>query len=172
MEGVTELPSLTAPCPLTSDHDCGQFFCGEPSLDIWLQKRALKNEVLGASRTYVVCSGNTVVAYYALAVGAIAHDIVPNVLKRNMPDPLPVMILGRLAVDSRYKGHAIGTALVRDALMRTLKAAEIAGMRALLVHALHEKAASFYRQLGFASSPFDAKILFLSLSSLRKGLLS
>lgn len=161
------LPPLYAPVPLASLHDVRNFSCGEASLDAWLQKRALKNEKSGASRTYVVCTDSdvapTVVAYYTLAVGSLAHSMVPNPLKRNMPDPIPVMILARLAVDARYAGHKIGTALVRDALLRTYKAAEIAGIRALLVHALNEKAAKFYESLGFIKSPFDEHILFLSL---------
>lgn len=157
---------MHAPTPLNSLHDVNDFSCGERSLDIWLQKRALKNENAGASRTYVVCpieNRQTVAAYYALAVGSIAHNLVPNMLKRNMPDPIPIMILARLAVDTRYSGHKIGTALVRDALFRTYKAAEIAGICALLVHALNERAASFYENLGFIKSPFDEHILFLSI---------
>lgn len=167
--GRIALRSLSAPTSLASLHDVADFSCGEASLDTWLQKRALKNEKLGASRTYVVCTGDgdalTVVAYYALAVGSLAHSMVPNPLKRNMPDPIPVMILARLAVDARYVGYKIGTALVRDALLRTYKAREIAGIRALLVHALNEKAAQFYENLGFIKSPFDEYILFLSLQS-------
>ena len=161
---------LSAPAPLTSAHDISDFFCGEPSLDDWLRQRALKNETSGATRTYVVCSGDTVVGYYSLAVGSIEHQFTPGNIKRNMPQPIPVMILARLAVDRRYAGQDIGTGMLRDALLRTLQAADIAGIRALLVHALNEKAATFYRERGFAASPFDPLVLFLALDHVRNRL--
>ena len=137
-------------------------------LDDWLRHRALKNESSGATRTYAVCSGNEVAGYYSLAVGSIEHLFAPGNIKRNMPQPIPVMILARLAVDQRYAKQNIGTSMVRDALLRTLQAADIAGIRAMLVHALHEKAASFYRERGFAASPFDPLALFLALDHVRR----
>lgn len=161
-------PTLFAPVPLTEAHDVSQFFCGEPSLDDWLCRRAIKNESSGATRTYVVCSGNAVEGYYSLAVGSIDHKFAPGSIRRNMPQPIPVMILARLAVDRRYARRNIGTGMVRDALLRTLQAADIAGIRALLVHALHEKAAAFYRARGFAASPFDSLVLFLGLDHVRR----
>ena len=161
---------LSAPAPLTAVHDISDFFCGEPSLDDWLRQRALKNETSGATRTYVVRSGNDVVGYYSLAVGSIEHQFAPGNIKRNMPRPIPVMILARLAVDRRHAGQSIGTGMLRDALLRTLQAADIAGIRALLVHALNEKAAAFYRERGFAASPFDPLVLFLVLNHVRNRL--
>lgn len=155
--------SLSAPEPLAPTHDFSTFSCGEDTLDSWLRERAEKNERSGASRTYVVCENGKVAAYYSLAVGSVEHAFVPGGIRRNMPDPIPVMVLARLAVDTRYAGMGIGTALVRDALLRTLQAASIAGIRALVVHALHEKAATFYAGLGFLASPAEPLILFLPL---------
>ena len=158
---------LSPPCPLSDTHDVSDFFCGEDCLDEWLRKRALQNERSKASRTYVVCDGNRVIGYYALAVGSIAREYASSSVRRNMPEPIPAMLLGRLAVDTRYSGRGIGTAMLRDALMRTVKASEIAGIRVLMVHALSEAAAAFYRGRGFVTSPFDAKILMLNLSHVR-----
>lgn len=120
---------VTAPEKLTAKHDVSAFSSGEPSLDDWLKRRALVNEASGASRTYVVSSGGRVIAYYALANGAVAHDDVTGRVRRNMPDPVPVMVIGRLAVDQAYQGRQLGAALLRDAIVRTLQAAEIAGIR-------------------------------------------
>jgi GNAT superfamily N-acetyltransferase len=130
----------------------------------------MKNQDSGATRTYVVCFGNTVVGYYSLAVGSIERRFAAGSIKRNMPEPIPVMILARLAVDQRHAGRSIGTGMLRDALLRTLQASDIAGIRALLVHALNERAASFYRGRGFTASPFDPLVLFLALDHARNGL--
>jgi GNAT superfamily N-acetyltransferase len=162
--------TLSAPAPLTATHDISDFFCGESSLDDWLRQRALKNESSGATRTYVVCSGNDVVGYYSLAVGSIEHQFAPGNIRRNMPRPIPVMILARLAVDRCHAGQNIGTGMLRDALLRTLQAADIAGIRALLVHALNERGATFYRERGFAASPFDPLVFFLALDQVRNQL--
>ena len=162
--------TLSAPVPLTAAHDISDFFCGEPSLDNWLHQRALKNEASGATRTYVACSGNDVVGYYSLAVGSIEHQFAPGNIRRNMPQPIPIMILARLAVDRRHAGQNIGTGMLRDALLRTLQAADIAGIRALLVHALNEKASAFYRERGLVASPFDPLVLFLTLDHVRNRL--
>lgn len=163
---------LSAPAPLTAAHDISVFFRGEPSLDDWLRRRALKNETTGATRSYVVCSGNDVVGYYSLAVGSIEHRFAPGNIRRNMPRPIPVMIPARLAVDRRRAGRNIGTGMLRDALLRTLHAADIAGIRALLVHALNERAASFYRGRGLTASPFDPLVLFLGLDHVKSRLSS
>lgn len=160
--------TLSAPVPLTAAHDVSQFFCGESILDDWLRQRAVKNEASGATRTYAVCSGNEAAGYYSLAVGSIEHSFAPGNIRRNMPQPIPVMILARLAVDRRYAGQNVGAGMLRDALLRTLQAADIAGIRALLVHALHERAAAFYRARGFVASPFDPLVLFLGLDHVRR----
>lgn len=158
---------FTAPVPLTEAHNVSLFCCGEPSMDDWLRHKAIKNEISGASRTYAVCSDNDVVGYYSLAVGSIEHQFSPGSVKRNMPQPIPVMILARLAVDIHCTGRNIGTGMLRDALLRTLQAANIAGIRAMLVHALNDKADGFYRERGFMASLFDPLVLFLPLDHVR-----
>jgi len=154
---------LSAPEKLRADHDLSQFDCGEPSLDEWLRRRARQNEESGASRTYGVCAGQQLVGYYALAVGAVAHAEAPGRVRRNMPDPVPVMIVGRLAVHKDFQGRKIGPALLRDAVLRTLQAAEIAGIRAILVHAISERARQFYEDCGFIASPMDPLTLMITV---------
>ena len=157
---------IAAPAAITAAHDLADFCSGEPSLDIWLRSKALKNEGK-ASRTYVVCQEYKVVGFYSLAVGSVAHEFSPGNIKRNMPDPVPVMILGRLAVDQSAQGKGIGKALVRDAILRTIQAASIAGIRAVLVHALHERAATFYQDCGFQASPVSPLTFMLRLEDIR-----
>jgi GNAT superfamily N-acetyltransferase len=162
---------FSPPEKLTPDHDLSQFQCGEPSLDDWLRRRALRNEESGASRTYVLCVGKRVVGYYALAVGAVAHIDAPARVRRNMPDPVPVMVIGRLAVDQTIQGQAIGAALLRDAVLRTLQAGEIAGIRAILVHAISERAKRFYEKWGFVSWPMDPMTLMITIAEARKSVI-
>jgi GNAT superfamily N-acetyltransferase len=126
---------ITAPEHLTAAHDVSAFDSGVPGLDAWLKKRALSNEETGASRTYVICAGGRVVGYYALATGGVAQAQAPGRVRRNMPDPVPVMILARLAVDRNWQGRNLGGSLLRDAILRTLQAAKIGGIRAILVDA-------------------------------------
>jgi GNAT superfamily N-acetyltransferase len=154
---------LGAPERLSVAHDLSGFDSSEPVLDDWLRRRAAQNEASGASRTYVISSGNRVVGYYSLAVGAVAHADVPGRIRRNMPDPVPMMILGRLAVDKGFQGKGIGAGLLRDAILRTLQAAEIAGIRALLVHALNERAKRFYEGYGFVASPVEPMTVMITL---------
>lgn len=162
--------TLTPPEPLRVDHDLSLFDSGSPVLDNWLRQRAARNESAGASRTYVVCDGMRVMGYYCLASGSVAQMQSPGKIKRNMPDPIPVMLMGRLAVDKVLQGKGLGRALLRDAVLRTLKAAQIAGMRALLVHALDEAAAEFYRRHGFLPSPLDPLLLILPLDAVQAAL--
>jgi GNAT superfamily N-acetyltransferase len=157
-------PSLTPPEKLRSDHDLSDFECGEPAPDDWLRRRARSNEESGASRTYVVCAASKVVGYYALAVGAVAHAGAPGRVRRNMPDPVPVMVLGRLAIHTDYQGRKIGTALLRDAILRTLRASEIAGIRAILVHAISGRTQRFYEGCGFTPSPMDPMTLMVTVA--------
>lgn len=161
---------LSAPILLQAQHDFSLFASGEAELDTWLLRRALPNQLSGASRTYVVTADNRVIGYYALANGSVLASEAPGRVKRNMPNPIPVMVLGRLAVDQSWQGQGIGKALLRDAILRTLQAAEIAGIRAILVHALHEKAANFYRSAGFYPSPLNDYTLMLTLSEARAAL--
>ena len=155
---------LAAPEHLTPAHDLTAFDCGVSDLDDWLRRRALRNEASGASRTYVVCAGGTVVGYYALASGGVAQAASTGRVRRNMPEPVPVMVVGRLAVDRRYQGRGVGRGLLRDAVLRTLQAAEIGGIRAILVHAISEEARTFYESCGFAQSPVDPMTLMITVS--------
>ena len=155
---------LTAPEHLTVAHDISEFDSGVPALDEWLRKRAMANELTGASRTYVVCARRRVVGYYALASGGVAQVLAPGRVRRNMPDPLPVMILGRLAVDCAWQGRSLGRSLLRDAVLRTVQAAEIGGIRAILVHAISDDAKRFYERAGFLPSPVDAMTLMTTVA--------
>jgi GNAT superfamily N-acetyltransferase len=155
---------LSPPERLNADHDLTQFSCGEPTLDHWLRNRALQNEKTGAFRTYVVCAGSCVVGYYALAAGAVAHTEATSRAKRNMPDPVPVILIGRLAIDSRFQSRGIGADLLRDAVLRTLQAAEIAGIRAILVSAISANAKTFYEKFGFISSPANPQTLMITVT--------
>jgi len=162
--------ALRAPEHLTAAHDVSAFDCGVADLDEWLKKRALANEQTGASRTYVVCAGGRVVGYYALASGGVAQVQAPGRVRRNMPNPLPVMIVGRLAVDRTWQGRSVGRSLLRDAVMRTVQAAKIGGIRAILVHAISEDAKRFYERYGFQSSPIDPMTLMITVAGAKKAL--
>ncbi len=162
--------SLSVPEPLAVHHDTAVFACGVDSLDHWLKQRALKNQATGASRTFVVGDGNRVVAYYALASSAVAVEAATGSLRRNMPDPIPVVILGRLAIDRSLQGSGMGRALVRDACLRVVAAADAIGIRGMLVHALSESARAFYERVGFDPSPLDPMTLMATLADLRAGL--
>ena len=157
---------INAPEHLTENHDLIAFDSGVPVLDDWLKKRALANEEKGASRTYVVTAGGRVVGYYALATGAVSAQQATGRIRRNMPDPIPVMILGRLAVDKAFQNRGLGAALLRDAVLRTRQAADIVGIRAMLVHAISAEAKRFYERYGFVESPVDSMTLMISLADI------
>jgi GNAT superfamily N-acetyltransferase len=163
-------PLVGAPEHLTAQHDPSAFDSGVPELNLWLTRRALQNEASGASRTYVVAADGRVVGYYALATGAVAQQQATGRARRNMPEPIPVMVLGRLAVDRAYQGHGLGSALLRDALLRTLSAASIVGIRAVLLHAMSDDARRFYERAGFASSPLDPMIMMITLADVERAL--
>lgn len=154
---------IQAPQRLSTQNDVDSFGSGVESLDRWLKKRAAVNEKNNASRTYVVCVDNKVIGYYALAVGSVRHDELPSRIKRNMPNPVPVMILARLAVDSSWQGRGIGSGMLQDAILRTLNAAEIAGIKAILVHAIDDVAKQFYAHHGFRASPVEPRTLMITL---------
>lgn len=158
---------LSAPVPITDGHDLTSFDCGEPSLNDWLRARAISNERSGASRTYIVCAGTQVIGYYCLSTGGIDREEVPNALRRNMPDPIPVLVLGRLAVDRRHQNRGLGRALLRDAVHRALQAAGIVGAGALVVHALSDHARRFYLSSGFVGLPSQPLTLCFHLRSAR-----
>jgi GNAT superfamily N-acetyltransferase len=161
---------IKSPAPLADDHEIDDFASGEPQLDDWLRRRARANQASGASRTYVACEGNRVVAYYALASGAIDQAVVPGKFRRNMPDPIPVAVLARLAVDLGSQGRGLGRAMVRDAARRVAQAADVVGIRGIVVHAISEEARKFYIALGFDPSPVDAMTLVVTLRDLRASL--
>ena len=162
---------LSAPAPIAANHEFSDFDCGELSLNDWLKRRALKNHASGASRCFVLCAGLTVVGYYSLSAGAVSHAAAPKALRRNMPDPLPVLLLGRLAIDRRYHNRGLGQALLRDAMLRAVNVAGDAGIFALLVHALSDAARQFYLSRGFVASPLQPMTLMVTLETVRAILL-
>jgi len=161
---------ISAPQPLSDEHELADFDSGEASLDDWLKRRAIKNQTSGSSRTYVVCEGRAVIGYYCLAAGAIGHAEAPSAMRRNRPDPIPVLVLGRLAIHKNHQQGGIGTALLRDAILRAIQAADIAGVTALLVHAISEQAKRFYRSRGFIESPIKPMTMCLMLATAERAL--
>ena len=162
--------AVSAPAHLTAHHDVAAFDSGVPELDIWLKRRALQNEATGASRTYVISAETRVVGYYALATGAVAQQQATGRVRRNMPEPIPVMVIGRLAVDRAYQEQGLGSALLKDALLRTRNAAAIAGIRAVLLHAISDDAKRFYEKAGFSASPIDPMTMMITLADIEKAL--
>jgi GNAT superfamily N-acetyltransferase len=165
--GEVSALDLTPPSPITADHQLINFDSGELALNDWLEKRALKNQASGASRCFVVCAGLEVIGYYSLSAGAISQEAAPKAMRRNMPDPLPILLLGRLAVDKRYHNQGIGQALLRDAMLRAVNVAGEAGVFAVLVHALTDSAKQFYLSRGFIESPLQPMTLFMTLATIR-----
>jgi len=161
---------LQAPVPLAAGHDTSTFCSGVQSLDQWLRQRGLRNKASGATRTFVTCQESRVLAYYALASSAVSSEMAPGRLRRNMPDPIPMVVLARLAIDQSLQGSGAGRALVRDACLRVIGAAGAIGIRGLLVHALSEPARAFYERVGFEPSPLDPMTLMATLADLRAAL--
>ena len=151
----------TVPRLLAVDDHLEDFDSGEPELDQWLVRQAQRNQASGGSRTYVTTRDGRVVGYYNLATGSVGHADVTGRVRRNQPNPVPVILLGRLAVDLKEQGRGLGAHLLRDAIIRAVEAANIVGVRALLVHALHEQARQFYVNFDFETSPTDPLRLFL-----------
>jgi GNAT superfamily N-acetyltransferase len=158
--------ALQAPAPLADRHDVEAFASGAPTLDAWIRRKARANQASGASRTYVLCRGDRVVGFYALAAGSVSHDLSPRKLRQNMPDPVPVIVLGRLAVDAREQGNGLGRALLRDAVLRVAAAAREVGVAAMLVHALNDRAKAFYVAAGFEPSSVDPMVLILRIKDI------
>ncbi len=159
--------NFAPPAPITANSDIANFDCGEWSLNDWLKKRALKNHASGASRCFVLCSGATVIGYYSLSAGAISHVTAPKAMRRNMPEPLPVLLLGRLAIDKRHHNQGLGQALLRDVMLRALNVAGDAGVFALLVHAASDPARQFYLSRGFVESPLQPMTLLMTIETIR-----
>lgn len=152
---------LSAPVPLTSSHDVSLFDCGEPALDDWLKLRALKNESR-FSRTYVVCDGDRVVAYFCISAGAVERAAAPGRVRRNAPDTVPVSIIGRLAVDRNHAGRGLGAGILADALRRIAVALRSIGIGAVMVQTKDERAKRFYLACAeFQEYPEESRTLFL-----------
>ena len=161
---------LTAPEPLGAAHAISDFDSGVSSLDDWLKRRAMQNQVSGASRTFVTCADGRVVGYYALASSAVMLAAAPGRFRRNMPNPIPVVVLARLAVDRSTQGKGLGRALFQDAANRVIRAAEAIGIRGLLVHALSEEAKAFYLALGLEVSPLEPMTLMVTITDLQRAM--
>ena len=158
---------LSPPTPLADLHELNEFFSGVPSLDDWLKRRARANQLSGASRTFVVTENHNVVGFYALASGAIAAPSSVGRFRRNMPDPIPVAVLGRLAIDRSWQGKGLGRALFRDCALRVAHAADTIGIRGIVVHAISDQAKAFYLALGFDPSPAEPMTLMVTLADIR-----
>ena len=169
MGAVRKSAAISGPVPLAEAHRLDSFRCGKPELEFWLKQRARKNQLEAASRTFVVCAGNEVVGYYALSAGAVLHETVPGNVRRNMPEPIPVAVLGRLAVHSDWNGQGVGAGLLKDAVLRTARLAEEIGIRALLCHAIDENAKKFHLHHGFIESPIEPLTVMLNIAKLVKG---
>jgi GNAT superfamily N-acetyltransferase len=169
---VIEPPSpekpLVPPEPIVADHVLDSFDSGVPVLDEWLRRRARRNEDEGASRTFVCCEDRRVVGYYCLSAGSLLHRVATSKVRRNMPEPIPVVLLGRLAIDRRWQGRGLGADLLRDAVLRVISAADTVGVRALLVHALSADAKVFYEKNGFRESPAEADTLMITLDEAQR----
>lgn len=159
---------LRAPELLSDAHLLEGFSSGAPTLDSWLKRKARANQASGASRSYVLCRGQRVVGFYALAAGSVSHDLAPRKLRQNMPDPIPVIVLGRLAIDASEQGNGLGRALLRDAVLRITAAAQEVGIAAIVVHALNDRAKAFYNEAGFAETAVEPMTLFLRIKDVQK----
>jgi GNAT superfamily N-acetyltransferase len=156
---------LSAPVPLTASHDLEDFDCGEPVLNDWLRQRAMKNESR-FSRTYVVCDGNNVVAYFCIAAGSIERAAAPGKVRRNAPDIIPISVIGRLAVSRNHAGKGLGADILSDALRRIAAASQSIGIGAVLVQAKDEAAKRFYMRCAeFIEYPADSRTLFLPIET-------
>ena len=162
------MAGFSAPAGLTAEHERTGFQCGRRELDAWFVERAQKNEQSGASRIFVSCrtGTSTVAGFYSLAASSVSLAVTPGAVRRNMPTPVPVVLLGRLAVDRRHQGSGLGASLLLDAIVRVAGAAHIVGVRAVLVHVMDDEGAAFYRRFGFVPSPLDDSTLSLPIASI------
>ncbi|EIW9027573.1 GNAT family N-acetyltransferase [Klebsiella variicola] len=152
---------MRPPEPLSPEHNIAEFCCQDQVLNEWLKKKALRNHGTGISRVFVVCAENSkrVIAYYCLSSGSVHRNTVTGAYRRNAPEAIPVIVLGRLAVDAAWAGKGIGAALLKDAIYRTEHIAVQVGVRALLVHALNDEVVAFYTKFGFETSAVNALTL-------------
>lgn len=163
---------ISAPTLLTEQHQLNQFQCGIEELDIWLNKHAWKNQKRGTARVYVVSNTTThhVVGYYAIAMGSVSRSYALSSLKRNSQNPIPMVILARLGVDSAYQGKGIAAGLLKDCILRSVQAMNAVGGAGILVHAIDQKAQTFYKKFGFKESPFDPLVLMARICDIEKTL--
>ncbi len=173
-ETVTPLPAggpqFRAPEAIASTHDLSSFNCSREELDVWLKKKALTSEGKTA-RTYVVAYGNRVVGYYTLASGGVGRETIPKPLQRSTPKEIPLVVLGRLATDRNFEGRGIGSGMLQEAIGRMLNGATEIGIRGLLVHAIDDVAAGFYRKFGFIDCPIGERTLLLPVETAQQALL-
>ena len=158
---------ITSPTHLTAAHDLSRFDCGNHALNDWLKGHALKSEGVSA-RTYVVCENNVVIGYYCIATGSVERRALPSKMKRQqgLPDQMPVAIIGRLARNVTYRGKGLGLDLLQDAFTRILSASAIIGVRCIMVHAIDDEAAKFWKANEFIEHPESSRILFMSVDTI------
>lgn len=159
------LGALRPPAPLQQLHDSSRFDCGKIPLNDWIKHTAVKSEGRSA-RCYVTTLRGSIVGFYCLAAGAVQHEGAPRKLKQNMPNPTPVVIIGRLAVDKAYQGKGLGRALLKDALLRITQASDLVGARAVIVHAVDQEAVPFYARYGFKAFPMGNQTLYLPIDEI------
>lgn len=160
--------AVTAPAQLAPAHELEAFTSGVAPLDEWLKRRARRNEMEGASRTFVCCAGARVVGYNSLAAASVLREAATGTVRRNMPDPVPAVLIGRLAVDKAWRGQGFGADLLRDAVLRVSAAAATVGVRAILVHAISEEAKTFYAKHGFRASAVEPLTLMIGIEEARR----
>ncbi len=172
MNADADIARFSAVEKLAAYHDVTEFHTGKRSLDLFLKRHALKNQEADSSQTYVVHRAGNVVGYYSLSYGEVAHDECPEVVRSGMPAQyaIPVMVFARLAVDRRVRGRGLGKALLKDAFLRTVSASAIAGLRAIIVHAIDEEAKAFYSRFGFQDSPTGQLQLMMPIEDVRAAL--
>lgn len=167
---IEQTKTINAPQRLTHEHNVLEFKSKSEALNNWLKEKALKNEG-DTARTFVVTVENQVIGYYCLATGSVTHLVAVSKAKRNAPDPIPCMLIGRLAVDTKWEGQGIGSGLLKDAIIRILSVSQIAGVRCILVHAKDEEAKRFYLKRGFQPSPIEPLTLMMTLKDIRASII-
>jgi GNAT superfamily N-acetyltransferase len=170
-KSLPQAPRVRRPARLTAAHDVSKFRNGKhPSLDDWLVGRAVASEGFSA-RTYVICDGESperVIGYYAISTATEQRALLPSAkLRRGMPEQVPLLLIGRLAIDCMFQGRGLGTELLSDALRRCLAAAEIAGARGVVAHAIDDDAVQFYQRNGFLLSPLGERVMLIPIETVR-----